>query len=590
MRRSAFVLLLVLCALRTPVFAQTSPVITLTSGLTSNIPNAIEYDPCSGAGVVDTTHFLYSGMNPVQSGPQTPKSTGVSNNALTSSYNPGWTFVETLADSSEVELILYGNGQQYRVLIDGVEAIDTGPDTLDGTAQAGGSNTITLNTAASSTNGAYNTQYIFITGGAGSGQSNVISSYAGETRVATVAKAWATKPDSTSTFRVTFYNAPFAAPPPNGLPYSMLFTFGGVRAVRRFRMEIDNYFSGIRVDSSGSIRRPYPVTGARVFLLGDSFGEGAGADCEGHSFGAYLAAAFGWELWNLSSGGTSIIDSGEPGFGRFAYPDRVLPPANAWIVNVWGVTGAGTFTLTQGAATTSPIATNAGSTSLQGALDSAFGTGKWQAGGHPYYGFVILGRGNNAAVTAPLTLTSSGATGTISVQRYLGDVAPFVPKDESGNVLPFYILVEGSGGDDPYASQLQASAQALYHGLASRFPAARIIATGRWMNEGPETMIARATNSALQAASSALPPIHGRAPFVNLFDSSTGVGYLNGTTNIGDPSGEPGANTDVYVYYDGAHPTTAGHAYLAKIIASHLYPIVGLRPGRPTAWPAPRPQ
>lgn len=549
--------------------------ITLSSGSNSAISGAISFLPCSSAGVVDTTHFRYPGMNPVQSGPQTPRASGVSNNAITSSYNPGWTFVETLADSTEVEIILYGNGQQYRVLIDGVEAINSGPDTITGMATAGDWNTITLPSSASATDGAYNTQQIFITGGTGSGQSNQISAYAGSTRVATVVDRWAIEPDSTSQFRVTVYNAPFAMPPPDGLPYSMLFTFGGHRANRHFRIETDNYFSGIRVDPGGAISIPDSVPNARMFLLGDSFGEGTGADCEGHGFGAYLADAFGWELWNISSGGTGMVNAGEPGSGRFRYADRVLPPVNSWIINRWGVTAAGTFTLSQGSVTTAPIATSATYAALQSSLDASFGTNAWLAGIHPYYGFVILGLGTNATSTAPLTLTSDGVTGSVSVQRYLGDIAPFVPADELGNASEFYILVEGSGGDDLYASELEADARVLYTGLAAKFPTAKIIATGRWMNQGPETVAARATNSALQAASSALPFIDNHSPFLNLFSTSTGVGYLNGTTNIGAPSGQPGINTDVYVYYDGTHPTVAGHSYLAKIISDGLFSIVG---------------
>ena len=553
---------------------QSAPEIVLTPGLTSNITNAKEYLPCNN-GTIDTTHFLYPGMNPAPAGPLSPKSAGVSNNSLTSSYNPGWTFVEAIVDSSEVELILYGNAQQYRVVINGVEAINTGPDTLDGRAEGGGTKTITLGVGAASTNGAYNTQYIFITSGAGSGQSNVISSYSGNTRVATVANNWTVRPDSTSTFRITAYNAPFAAPPPDGLPYSMLFTFDGKRAERTFRIETDNYFSGIRVDASGSVRRAGPTTRPRLWLLGDSFGEGTGADCVSHSFGAYLAATFGWELWDISSGGTGIVNSGQPGSGRFSYLDRVLPPINAWIINIWGVTAPSSFTLSQGPISTGPISTDSDYASVQSALDTAFGVGSWSVGGHPYYGYVIIGRGANATVTVPLIVTPIGVTGTIAVQHYIGDIAPFLPTDAFGTPVPFYIFVEGTGGDDNFLDQLPSAATALYSGLAARFPTARIIATGRWMNQGPETPIARATNSALQEASRVLAMINGQSPFVNLFNSSTGIGYLNGSTDIGNPSGQPGVNTDIYVSYDGTHPTTAGHLYLAKTIAGYLCIVVG---------------
>jgi len=69
-----------------------------------------------------------------------------------------------------------------------------------GTAQAGAASTITLDASASATNNLYNNQVIFISGGTGAGQSNIITSYVGATKVATVANAWAVTPDNTSVF------------------------------------------------------------------------------------------------------------------------------------------------------------------------------------------------------------------------------------------------------------------------------------------------------------------------------------------------------------------------------------------------------
>lgn len=67
------------------------------------------------------------------------------------------------------------------------------------TAQGGAATTITLNTNASSTNDFYNGQLILIVAGTGVGQSRVIRSYAGGTRIATV-RTWVTNPDSTSEY------------------------------------------------------------------------------------------------------------------------------------------------------------------------------------------------------------------------------------------------------------------------------------------------------------------------------------------------------------------------------------------------------
>jgi hypothetical protein len=350
----------------------------------------------------------------------------------------------------------------------------------------------------------------------------------------------------------------------------MLFTFGGATAVRRIRVETSNYFSGIRVDSTGSVWAPLPQAAVRAFIVGDSFGEGTGATSMWKSYGAYLCGFFGWEMWDDSDGGTGFINT-DSGL-RPTYIDRTLPPVNAWIVDTRGVTGAGTFTLTQGSITTASVATNASATTLQSASDAAFGTGAFTVYAHPYYGQVLIGNGTNASVTTPMTIMPSGVKGKIGVQQYLGDIAPFVPTDETGSPTSFIIFVEGSGNDDSYGQgAVQTAAQKLYSGLIAKFPTAVVIASGRWMNDGPESDVARATNLGLQAAASSLTQYSGVTPFVNLFDSSTGVGYLNGYTNIGDPSGAPGINTDYYVYYDGTHPSwTGGHYYLASVMANIL--------------------
>ena len=71
-----------------------------------------------------------------------------------------------------------------------------------GTAQAGGNSTITLDSGASATNNFYQNEIVFIRGGTGAGQSAIIASYVGSTKVATIVGTWATNPDSTSTFTI----------------------------------------------------------------------------------------------------------------------------------------------------------------------------------------------------------------------------------------------------------------------------------------------------------------------------------------------------------------------------------------------------
>ncbi len=76
-----------------------------------------------------------------------------------------------------------------------------------GTAQAGSTTTITLDTGASGVNSVYNGNTISITGGTGVGQSAIISGYVGSTNVATIYGTWATAPDSTSTFSILAPNS-----------------------------------------------------------------------------------------------------------------------------------------------------------------------------------------------------------------------------------------------------------------------------------------------------------------------------------------------------------------------------------------------
>jgi hypothetical protein len=72
-----------------------------------------------------------------------------------------------------------------------------------GTAAAGGASTITLDAGASAVNSIYNGTVISLLTGTGLGQSRVILSYVGATKVATVDVAWTVVPDNTTTFEIT---------------------------------------------------------------------------------------------------------------------------------------------------------------------------------------------------------------------------------------------------------------------------------------------------------------------------------------------------------------------------------------------------
>lgn len=71
-----------------------------------------------------------------------------------------------------------------------------------GTAQAGGTNTITLRAGASSVTDSLKDQVIVLLTGTGAGQTNRISAYNGSTKVASVETNWVTTPDATTTYVV----------------------------------------------------------------------------------------------------------------------------------------------------------------------------------------------------------------------------------------------------------------------------------------------------------------------------------------------------------------------------------------------------
>ena len=80
--------------------------------------------------------------------------------------------------------------------------------TDNGTAQAGGADTITLKSASSFTaDDQPNGMFIEITAGTGSGQKRHVEDYVASTKVATVYPAWDTQPDATSQYKVEAFSS-----------------------------------------------------------------------------------------------------------------------------------------------------------------------------------------------------------------------------------------------------------------------------------------------------------------------------------------------------------------------------------------------
>ena len=71
-----------------------------------------------------------------------------------------------------------------------------------GLAQAGATNTVTLDSGANATDDYYNHARVLVAGGTGSEQERIIVDYNGTTKVATIAPPWITQPDTTSVLEI----------------------------------------------------------------------------------------------------------------------------------------------------------------------------------------------------------------------------------------------------------------------------------------------------------------------------------------------------------------------------------------------------
>jgi hypothetical protein len=96
----------------------------------------------------------------------------------------------------------YTSGASGSIRAD-IKYLDSQPATYyNGIAQAGGSNSIRLQSDSSSVNDYYKWQYIYLVEGTGVGQINLITSYNGATKDATVNKTWAVIPNNTSKYTI----------------------------------------------------------------------------------------------------------------------------------------------------------------------------------------------------------------------------------------------------------------------------------------------------------------------------------------------------------------------------------------------------
>ena len=101
-----------------------------------------------------------------------------------------------------------------------------------------------------------------------------------------------------------------------------------------------------------------------------------------------------------------------------------------------------------------------------------------------------------------------------------------------------------------------------------------MVISGRQMNNGPLGLqVSKDNNAAMTAAALTVPKINGRTPLAKTLDSTTGVGYIRGTTTIANPGGVAGINSEQYVFRDQTHYVVNGYKWMDDVWAASLDPI-----------------
>lgn len=128
-----------------------------------------------------------------------------------------------------------------------------------GTAQAGGSTTITLEAGASAVNDFYTPGLIVIEDGTGAVQYKRIESYDGSTKIATVSTAWAVNPDATSVYTIQPWGSVRVTNIDNGAAADIRAAIGMANA------DLDSQLGGILADTA-----EIGTAGAGLTALGDT--------------------------------------------------------------------------------------------------------------------------------------------------------------------------------------------------------------------------------------------------------------------------------------------------------------------------------
>jgi hypothetical protein len=590
--------------LASPLFGCGGRVSPSTSSASASSPPSAQLDTIPSVAFDDvaapglTTNYAYlsgsSKTNPVftfygaasstvtQLGPTFPRVSMVSAaNSNSVTLSPGAIYATFYHTGAALDLIQYGLSDSVTLYINDAFSARFGGALVSGIAQSGSVNGITLAASSSVVSGFYNEYYVRIAGGTGVlNEARQVTSYDGATSVATVASPWTTPPDSSTEYVIQDGDHPFTLDASTG---SIKFIHLTWKDAGRRKITVEQgIFAGVASD--GMIEAAPPLLTRPLLVVGDSLWEGVAAPIDIPKLIDTFAMNMRWQPTNLSQGGTGFINRYQVG-NRLNFQDRIAPPAAAWRVLQTGTGGAFKISVTFGGVTntSSAIAYNTSRTTLESALNAlpnvaAVAGYFYVARGDFATPLIFIGHGIPGAT---ISVDGSSLTGgTISVLgTYEGDVAANLPTDASGNPVPFYLLVPGSGNDTSlHDAQVEAAATYVAQQIVARFPTAVTIFTGVFGDCGAaDSLIGPADisrNAAISAAAAFLPTIGGKVPFIDTYENGLGgTKIIYGFGTVADP--QPSTNSNLKSITVPGHPTGPGSQFLADWLATRVETLTG---------------
>jgi hypothetical protein len=567
----------------TGLISPSAPPLDLTPTVTSN--------STATAGLVSQEAFLTNGskLNPAYSfygvagllvsqlGPAYPRQNMVSADLSNSdTLSPATIYASFYHTGKTLDIIQYGFSDNATLYINDTLSARYGLALVSGTAQGGSASGITLASASSAVSGYYNEYYVRIAGGRGVlNEVRQITSYSGSTLVATLSSPWTTAPDSTTQYVIQDGTQPFVLDGSTGSIRYLHLTWKQ-SGQRKITVE-QGIFAGVASD--GAIAPAPPWSIIPLLVVGDSFWEGEAGPINVPRLIDTFAQSMGWLPTNLGQGGTGYINRYQAG-SRLNFQDRIAPPKEAWRVmnSATGGTYTISVTLNGVTSTTAALPYNASQASVESALNAL-------ANVAAVSGYFCVARGDFATPRIYIGHRIAGATialntaltgGTISVLgNYAGDVAPNVPTDATGKALPFYLLIAGSGNDSAFTdAQVKAAAIYVAQQIVQRFPSAKTIFTGvigdcAAASSGVIGAGDLSRNAAIAAGAALLPPVGGKAPFVDTYANGLGgLKIIYGLGTVANP--QANTNSNLKSITAPSHPTGPGSQFISNWLVTQV--------------------